>query len=243
MDRFEHGSLKRVEKIRSLLDQHRAKHRSTDLVTKQTYDYLKEKLTSDAGQWLLESINMNVYINIHSCLGYLDSIVPTFCDQRNVTDVLLLLLVMMLLLPQRRTLIFTCEAPSSNRQRQQLLRPGPRPPSEDLRHEDQDRPAAEHPARPEAARRGPGGGDAEAGGAGPQALFLASAEVLKPITKQEALTLPGGHRHQAPILQRFLPKLQHLRGGPRELRGAGETGESTNTMRHPRGFYLYNQII
>uniref|UniRef100_G3Q4A9 Fibrinogen alpha chain n=1 Tax=Gasterosteus aculeatus TaxID=69293 RepID=G3Q4A9_GASAC len=49
MDRFEHGSLKRVEKIRSLLDQHRAKHRSTDLVTKQTYDYLKEKLTSDAG--------------------------------------------------------------------------------------------------------------------------------------------------------------------------------------------------
>ncbi|XP_037335793.2 fibrinogen alpha chain-like [Pungitius pungitius] len=49
MDRYEHSALKRVEKIRSLLDRHRAKHRSTDLVTKQTYDYLKEKLTSDAG--------------------------------------------------------------------------------------------------------------------------------------------------------------------------------------------------
>ncbi|KAM8898160.1 fibrinogen alpha chain [Spinachia spinachia] len=49
MDRHEHGALKRVEKIRSLLDQHKVKHRSTDLVTKQTYDFLKEKLTSDAG--------------------------------------------------------------------------------------------------------------------------------------------------------------------------------------------------
>ncbi|KAI3375880.1 hypothetical protein L3Q82_003758 [Scortum barcoo] len=48
MDKYDHSALKRIEKIRSLLDQNRAKHRSTDQVSKQTYDYLKEKLTVDA---------------------------------------------------------------------------------------------------------------------------------------------------------------------------------------------------
>ncbi|KAE8279501.1 Fibrinogen alpha chain Fibrinopeptide A Fibrinogen alpha chain Precursor [Larimichthys crocea] len=49
MDKYDHGLLKRVEKIRSLLDQYKGKHRSADLVSKQTYDYLKEKLTIDSG--------------------------------------------------------------------------------------------------------------------------------------------------------------------------------------------------
>ncbi|XP_051251163.1 fibrinogen alpha chain [Dicentrarchus labrax] len=49
MDKYDHNLLKKIEKIRSLLDQNRAKHRSTDVVSKQTYDYLKEKLIVDAG--------------------------------------------------------------------------------------------------------------------------------------------------------------------------------------------------
>ena len=49
MDKYDHSLLKKIEKIRSLLDQNVAKHRSTDQVSKQTYDYLKEKLTIDAG--------------------------------------------------------------------------------------------------------------------------------------------------------------------------------------------------
>ncbi|CAN9509366.1 unnamed protein product [Ophioblennius macclurei] len=49
MDKNDHSLLKRIEKIRSLLDQNRAKHRSTDQVSKQTYDYIKEKLIVDSG--------------------------------------------------------------------------------------------------------------------------------------------------------------------------------------------------
>lgn len=49
MDKYDHNLLKKIEKIRSLLDQYKAKHRSADQVSKQTYDYLKEKLTTDAG--------------------------------------------------------------------------------------------------------------------------------------------------------------------------------------------------
>ncbi|KAM9836312.1 fibrinogen alpha chain [Aulostomus maculatus] len=48
MDKYDHGLLRKIEKIRSLLDQYKAKHRSTDLVSKQTYDFLREKLTLDA---------------------------------------------------------------------------------------------------------------------------------------------------------------------------------------------------
>ncbi|KAM8881888.1 fibrinogen alpha chain [Synchiropus picturatus] len=48
MDKNDHNLMKRVEKIRSLLEQHRLKHRSADQVTKQTYDFLREKLTLDA---------------------------------------------------------------------------------------------------------------------------------------------------------------------------------------------------
>uniref|UniRef100_A0A669CDX2 C2H2-type domain-containing protein n=1 Tax=Oreochromis niloticus TaxID=8128 RepID=A0A669CDX2_ORENI len=49
MEKYDHNMLKKIEKIRSLLDQNKAKHRSADTVSKQTYDYLKEKLTTDAG--------------------------------------------------------------------------------------------------------------------------------------------------------------------------------------------------
>uniref|UniRef100_A0A672YL76 Fibrinogen alpha chain n=1 Tax=Sphaeramia orbicularis TaxID=375764 RepID=A0A672YL76_9TELE len=49
LEKYDHGFLKSIEKIRSLLDQNQAKHRSANQVSKQTYDFLKEKLTLDAG--------------------------------------------------------------------------------------------------------------------------------------------------------------------------------------------------
>nr|XP_020477878.1 fibrinogen alpha chain [Monopterus albus] len=49
MNKYDYGLLKRIEKIRSLLDQNRAKHRTTDQVSKQTYDILRDKLTTDSG--------------------------------------------------------------------------------------------------------------------------------------------------------------------------------------------------
>lgn len=42
--------LKKIEKVRSLLDQNEARQRSADQVTKQTYDYLREKLNLDTGE-------------------------------------------------------------------------------------------------------------------------------------------------------------------------------------------------
>lgn len=50
MNKYDHSLLKRIEKIRSLLDENTVKQRSTDSATKQTYDYLKDKLTTDAGE-------------------------------------------------------------------------------------------------------------------------------------------------------------------------------------------------
>uniref|UniRef100_A0A672HJZ9 Fibrinogen alpha chain n=1 Tax=Salarias fasciatus TaxID=181472 RepID=A0A672HJZ9_SALFA len=49
LDKNDHSLLKRIEKIRSLLDQNAAKHRSTDAGSKQTYDYIREKLILDSG--------------------------------------------------------------------------------------------------------------------------------------------------------------------------------------------------
>lgn len=49
MDKYDHGLLKKIEKIRSLLDQNKVKHRSADQASKQTYDYVKDKLIVDAG--------------------------------------------------------------------------------------------------------------------------------------------------------------------------------------------------
>ncbi|XP_067379224.1 fibrinogen alpha chain [Channa argus] len=49
MDKYDHNFLKRIEKIRSLLDQNNARFRNADQVSKQTYDFLKDKLTLDSG--------------------------------------------------------------------------------------------------------------------------------------------------------------------------------------------------
>uniref|UniRef100_A0A3B3ZQC6 Fibrinogen C-terminal domain-containing protein n=1 Tax=Periophthalmus magnuspinnatus TaxID=409849 RepID=A0A3B3ZQC6_9GOBI len=49
LEHYDHGFLKRIEKIRGLLDQNKAKHRSTDQVTKQTFDFLREKLIVSSG--------------------------------------------------------------------------------------------------------------------------------------------------------------------------------------------------
>uniref|UniRef100_A0A3Q2TA04 Fibrinogen alpha chain n=1 Tax=Fundulus heteroclitus TaxID=8078 RepID=A0A3Q2TA04_FUNHE len=57
MDKNDHQLLRKIEKIRSLLDQHRARHRSIDTVSKQTYDILREKLTLDTG-------SDNMYYNL-----------------------------------------------------------------------------------------------------------------------------------------------------------------------------------
>lgn len=52
MNKYDHGLQKKTEKIRSLLDQNKVKHRSADEVSKQTYSYLREKLTIDSGLWV-----------------------------------------------------------------------------------------------------------------------------------------------------------------------------------------------
>uniref|UniRef100_A0A8C7XXP9 Fibrinogen alpha chain n=1 Tax=Oryzias sinensis TaxID=183150 RepID=A0A8C7XXP9_9TELE len=49
MDKYDHDLLKRIEYIRDQLNQHKGKYRSADQVSKQTHDYLREKLTIDAG--------------------------------------------------------------------------------------------------------------------------------------------------------------------------------------------------
>uniref|UniRef100_A0A3Q1C560 Fibrinogen C-terminal domain-containing protein n=1 Tax=Amphiprion ocellaris TaxID=80972 RepID=A0A3Q1C560_AMPOC len=49
MDKFDHGTVKKIEQIRSLLEKNKASHRSTDVTSRQTYDYLKEKLTLEFG--------------------------------------------------------------------------------------------------------------------------------------------------------------------------------------------------
>ncbi len=49
MDKADHDILKKIEKIRRLLDEGRKLHRSADQVSKNTYTYLRERLTSSAG--------------------------------------------------------------------------------------------------------------------------------------------------------------------------------------------------
>ncbi|XP_031158490.1 fibrinogen alpha chain isoform X2 [Sander lucioperca] len=61
INKYDHSALKKIEKIRSLLDLNKAKHRSADQVSKQTYDYLKDKLT-------LDSDNDNSYFNLAQSL-------------------------------------------------------------------------------------------------------------------------------------------------------------------------------
>lgn len=61
MDKYDHSLLRKIEKIRSLLDENKVKQRSADQVSKQTYDYLKEKL-------ILESGNDNNYYDLAQSL-------------------------------------------------------------------------------------------------------------------------------------------------------------------------------
>ncbi|KAM3857515.1 fibrinogen alpha chain-like [Diretmus argenteus] len=49
MDTYDHDLLKKIKLIRDLLTANQGKYRSADLVSKQTYDRLKDKLTVDAG--------------------------------------------------------------------------------------------------------------------------------------------------------------------------------------------------
>lgn len=53
MDKYDHGFQKRIEKIRNLLQQNQGKHRSADQVSKQTYDFLREKLTVESGGFVI----------------------------------------------------------------------------------------------------------------------------------------------------------------------------------------------
>ncbi|XP_076019059.1 uncharacterized protein LOC143010568 isoform X1 [Genypterus blacodes] len=50
MDKYDHGALKRIERIRYILSQNEAHHRSADQVSKEAYDYLREKLVVDTGK-------------------------------------------------------------------------------------------------------------------------------------------------------------------------------------------------
>ncbi|XP_048092977.1 fibrinogen alpha chain-like [Alosa alosa] len=49
LDKTDHNLLTRIDKIRQLLDQYRQKYRSTDQSSKQTYDYLRDRLTTSSG--------------------------------------------------------------------------------------------------------------------------------------------------------------------------------------------------
>lgn len=50
MDKADHDIVKKIEKIRRLLDEGRKLYRSADQVSKTTYTYLRDKLTSSAGK-------------------------------------------------------------------------------------------------------------------------------------------------------------------------------------------------
>ncbi|XP_016432191.1 fibrinogen alpha chain-like [Sinocyclocheilus rhinocerous] len=49
IDKADHDIIKKIDKIRRLLDEGRKLYRSTDQVSKNTYTYLRERLTSSAG--------------------------------------------------------------------------------------------------------------------------------------------------------------------------------------------------
>ncbi|XP_077598164.1 fibrinogen alpha chain [Stigmatopora nigra] len=50
MEHKDHSLLKKIEKIRNLLEQNQAGQHKADQATKQTYDYLKERLVLNSGQ-------------------------------------------------------------------------------------------------------------------------------------------------------------------------------------------------
>lgn len=50
MNKYDHDLLKKIEKIRGILDQNTQKERSSDILSKETYDYVKDRLLIDSGQ-------------------------------------------------------------------------------------------------------------------------------------------------------------------------------------------------
>lgn len=50
MNKYDHDLLKKIEKIRGILDQNTQKERSSNILSKETYDYVKERLEVDSGQ-------------------------------------------------------------------------------------------------------------------------------------------------------------------------------------------------
>ncbi|KAJ0055516.1 hypothetical protein NL108_005392, partial [Boleophthalmus pectinirostris] len=61
LEQYDHDFLKRIERIRDVLDQNKAKHRNAEQVTRQTFDFLREKLTLASG-------NDNNYMDIAQTL-------------------------------------------------------------------------------------------------------------------------------------------------------------------------------
>ncbi|KAJ3585417.1 hypothetical protein NHX12_014136 [Muraenolepis orangiensis] len=49
MDKHDHEILKKITRIRTLLEKNQAQYSSTDRISKQTYDYLRDRLTITAG--------------------------------------------------------------------------------------------------------------------------------------------------------------------------------------------------
>lgn len=50
LNKYDHNLLKKIERVRSLLDENKGRYRTSNQVSKQTYDYVKEKLILDSGQ-------------------------------------------------------------------------------------------------------------------------------------------------------------------------------------------------
>ncbi|MEQ2167539.1 hypothetical protein GOODEAATRI_005140, partial [Goodea atripinnis] len=63
MEKNDNELLRKIEKIRSLLNQHKTKHSSVDVVSKQTYEILREKLTLDSGQLRQRITDMKIKID------------------------------------------------------------------------------------------------------------------------------------------------------------------------------------
>ncbi|TTP11306.1 Fibrinogen alpha chain [Bagarius yarrelli] len=77
LDQTNHEILKKLEKIRNLLDEGKKLHRSTDLESKNTYNYLRERLVSNTGNdnryaSLAEQLRQRIVdidIKLRSCRG------------------------------------------------------------------------------------------------------------------------------------------------------------------------------
>lgn len=50
LDQTDRELLAKIDKIRRFLEENRRNYKTTDQVSKQTYDYIREKLLTDAGE-------------------------------------------------------------------------------------------------------------------------------------------------------------------------------------------------